>query len=56
MVTAWIGFVTIGAIMARYFRKDFGGKKVCGVDIWFAVKNKSIYNNLERNNLKNILK
>ncbi|KAF5280301.1 hypothetical protein FQR65_LT03110 [Abscondita terminalis] len=36
MLTAWIGTASIGTLLARYYRKTWVGKSLCGKDLWFA--------------------
>ncbi|XP_025833870.1 putative ferric-chelate reductase 1 homolog [Agrilus planipennis] len=36
MVIAWIGAVSIGTILARYYRKTWVGRTLWGKDIWFS--------------------
>lgn len=37
MVIAWFGTVSIGMILARYFKDAWNNRLLCGVKIWFAV-------------------
>ncbi|KAK9877469.1 hypothetical protein WA026_018577 [Henosepilachna vigintioctopunctata] len=36
MLLAWIGTVSIGTLLARYYRNTWVGSSMCGKDIWFA--------------------
>ncbi|KAB0803474.1 hypothetical protein PPYR_00444 [Photinus pyralis] len=36
MLAAWIGTASIGTLLARYYRKTWVGKTICGKDLWFA--------------------
>ncbi|XP_039277082.1 putative ferric-chelate reductase 1 homolog isoform X1 [Nilaparvata lugens] len=36
MVAAWIGFASLGIVLARYFKQTWVGKSHCGTDIWFT--------------------
>ncbi|KAK4883790.1 hypothetical protein RN001_000061 [Aquatica leii] len=36
MLTAWIGTASVGTLLARYYRKTWVGKSLCGKDLWFA--------------------
>ncbi|XP_015930651.1 putative ferric-chelate reductase 1 homolog isoform X1 [Parasteatoda tepidariorum] len=37
MVTAWVGFVSIGILLARHFKSSWDTKTMCGVKVWFAL-------------------
>lgn len=37
MLAAWIGTASLGTFIARYYRKTWVGKTICGKDLWFAV-------------------
>lgn len=37
MLAAWIGTVSIGTLMARYYRNTWVGSQLWGKDIWFVV-------------------
>ncbi|GFS54683.1 putative ferric-chelate reductase 1 homolog [Nephila pilipes] len=37
MVTAWVGFVSLGILLARHFKSSWDNKTMCGVKIWFAL-------------------
>ncbi|KAL3289082.1 hypothetical protein HHI36_003524 [Cryptolaemus montrouzieri] len=36
MLAAWIGAVSVGTLLARYFRQTWVGSSICGKDVWFA--------------------
>lgn len=36
MLAAWICTASIGTLIARYFRKTWVGRTMCGKDLWFA--------------------
>ncbi|KAJ3665387.1 hypothetical protein Zmor_000884 [Zophobas morio] len=36
MLAAWIGTVSVGTLLARYYRTTWVGSSICGKDIWFA--------------------
>ncbi|KAK5648790.1 hypothetical protein RI129_003682 [Pyrocoelia pectoralis] len=36
MLAAWIGTASVGTLLARYYRKTWVGKTICGKDLWFA--------------------
>ena len=36
MVIAWLGTASLGMLLARYFKQTWVGRKVAGVDLWFA--------------------
>ncbi|KAJ3637706.1 hypothetical protein MTP99_001143 [Tenebrio molitor] len=36
MLAAWIGTVSIGILLARYYRNTWVGSSLCGKDLWFA--------------------
>lgn len=36
MIAAWIGTASLGTFIARYYRKTWVGKTICGKDLWFA--------------------
>jgi hypothetical protein len=38
MLAAWIGTVSIGILLARYYRNTWVGSSLCGKDLWFAVR------------------
>lgn len=35
MIVSWIGLTSIGIVFARYFKKSWSNKKMCGQDVWF---------------------
>ncbi|KFM66711.1 putative ferric-chelate reductase 1-like protein, partial [Stegodyphus mimosarum] len=37
MITAWVGFVSVGILLARHFKSAFENRTLCGVKIWFAL-------------------
>ncbi|XP_076331986.1 putative ferric-chelate reductase 1 homolog [Tachypleus tridentatus] len=37
MVVAWIGFVSLAILMARYYKQVWQAKTLCMVKIWFAI-------------------
>ncbi|XP_055929257.1 putative ferric-chelate reductase 1 homolog isoform X2 [Argiope bruennichi] len=37
MVTAWVGLVSIGILLARHFKPSWENRTLCGVKIWFAL-------------------
>ncbi|RZB38617.1 ferric-chelate reductase 1 -like, partial [Asbolus verrucosus] len=36
MLAAWIGTVSVGILLARYYRTTWVGSSLCGKDLWFA--------------------
>ncbi|KAF2879335.1 hypothetical protein ILUMI_26846 [Ignelater luminosus] len=36
MLAAWIGTASLGTFIARYYRKTWVGRTICGKDLWFA--------------------
>lgn len=36
MLAAWIGAVSIGTLLARYYRKTWTDSSMCGKDVWFG--------------------
>ncbi|XP_075215602.1 putative ferric-chelate reductase 1 homolog [Lycorma delicatula] len=36
MIAAWIGFASLGIVLARYFKQTWVGVSHCGKDVWFA--------------------
>ncbi|XP_044263845.1 putative ferric-chelate reductase 1 homolog [Tribolium madens] len=36
MLAAWIGTVSVGILLARYYRNTWVGSSLCGKDLWFA--------------------
>ena len=37
MVAAWLGCAGAGMIMARYFKRTWRGRQLCGKDLWFVL-------------------
>ena len=37
MIIAWVGFASVGIIMARYFKPMWPGTQACKKPIWFTV-------------------
>lgn len=37
MVTAWVGFVSLGILLARHFKGTWQDSTLGGVKVWFAV-------------------
>jgi hypothetical protein len=37
MMMSWVLFTGLATMIARYFKRSFGEKKVCGVKVWFQV-------------------
>ena len=37
MLAAWLGCAGAGMIMARYFKKTWRGRQLCGKDLWFVL-------------------
>ncbi|XP_072024044.1 putative ferric-chelate reductase 1 isoform X2 [Amphiura filiformis] len=37
MVIAWVGFASVGIVMARFFKPMWPDTKICGVAVWFAL-------------------
>jgi hypothetical protein len=37
MVFTWIVFVSTGILIARYFKKSWSDRKICGKAVWFAI-------------------
>lgn len=35
MIVSWIGLASVGIVLARYFKKSWPNKTICGQDIWF---------------------
>jgi hypothetical protein len=37
MVFTWIVLVSTGILIARYFKRSWSGRKICGKAVWFAI-------------------
>lgn len=35
MVAAWIGTASTGMLLARYYKRTWVGRRLCGLDLWF---------------------
>lgn len=35
MLIAWVGFASVGIVMARYFKPMWPDTKICGIAVWF---------------------
>lgn len=37
MIVAWIGFASLGIVLARYYKQTWVDNSCCGKDVWFFV-------------------